>query len=248
MRHYEPFIRQLFDKLHNEMDATQVSVHGELAGKGIQKGIDYGEKCFYVFDIKVNGTFLNTSQVVGLCREFSLEHTPVLREEVTLRDALLMNETFKSKVKPSIEGDNFAEGFVIKPIEPAYFGDGRIAIKQKSKKFEEIGGNKVKVRQPVKPLCKIDIAIVNDVSFYITENRLRNVLSKEDRPSHKEFGKVAGKLLQDALEDFEKDRDLKVKDIAQEYTRVSKECMKIACALTRGENGQTWVQICEGEF
>ncbi len=35
----------------NAMDLVSVQIFGEFAGGGIQKGVDYGEKDFYVFDI-----------------------------------------------------------------------------------------------------------------------------------------------------------------------------------------------------
>ena len=100
------------------------------------------------------------------------------------------------------------------------------------------------LKTPPKPLAKIDEAIVRDVSLYIVENRLKNVLSKMERPTKKEFPKVAGLLLQDAIEDYEKDFGHSAKEIAQEYKRVHKQLMAACADLLK----PVWLDILEGEY
>ena len=227
-------------------EITNIIVYGELAGNGIQKEVQYGDKDFYVYDIKANGVYLTTEQVYHLCNLFSLKHAPVLEPAMTLRSALAYDEEFKSLVL-DVEGDNFAEGIVIKPIEPAYLPSGeRIAIKKKGERFSENAGTKFKEAKAVKELSLMDQIVCNNLCCYLNKNRLSNVLSKEEKITQKEFGRVMGLLMQDAIEDYIKDNHegYKLKDICEDHKLVSKKAMGIATLVVR----ENWLNILDGEF
>lgn len=59
-------------------DELVIQVYGEFAGRGVQKDVDYGEKDFYVFDIRVNGQFLPDNVVANYAVAVGLKMAPLL--------------------------------------------------------------------------------------------------------------------------------------------------------------------------
>jgi len=108
---------------------------------------------------------------------------------------------------------NIREGNVIKPCEVLYTKDGRrVILKDKNNKFHE------KLRK----IANTNVPESDDTSkelikSYITENRLRNVLSKHSRFDKNSFGKLMGLFMKDVIQDFREDHpgiltDLSKKD------------------------------------
>ena len=209
-------------------NCTSLVIYGELAGKGVLSGVDYGDKDFYVFDISVNGDFLDPLLTEDLCKQWGLISVPSMVDRISFRMALGLSPDFKSILK-EVGGENWAEGIVIKPIEPAFLPSGqRIIFKKKSDKFVEKGSKVIKV---IEPLCDTDVEFVQTIAEYITANRLSNVLSKYGEFTVKDTGKIARLLIEDAIADFDSDHLFKRWGGLREFKRVHKELMRLAVSV-----------------
>jgi Rnl2 family RNA ligase len=209
---------------HNIKDGASMQIFGEFAGGGIQKGVDYGEKDFYVFDILVKtkeGTnqFVDDYMMETICNTFGFKLAPLLGRgkfddliqlpnmlDVVVNDYNKLAEEdllqANRKVwKAIVAEDNIAEGYVLKPCYPKFFPNGsRVAIKCKNSKFSE----KAKSDKPIKAkavLTDVDKVTLSTLAAYATLNRVNNVISKIGQVSPKDFGKVLGLTIQDILEE-----------------------------------------------
>lgn len=120
--------------------------------------------------------------------------------------------------------DNMAEGYVIKPVNAHYYEPfSRSILKMKDEKFSEVS-KKVRKTQP-----KIDTSKYEDVKNYVTKSRLISVLSKLTDDDKKNNGKVISMLSNDCVNDFIKDKDLKLKNEEMKAVKklVSKPCAMI---------------------
>ncbi|QPB08846.1 RnlB-like RNA ligase [Klebsiella phage Metamorpho] len=205
----------------NTMDLVSVQIFGEFAGGGIQKGVDYGEKDFYVFDILANsggetrywddyvvesfatGLGLKLAPLLGRGSFADLSQLPnmldVVVNEYNKLAATNLEEANK-KVWPVIVAEsNIAEGYVLKPVYPKFFNNGtRVAIKCKNSKFSE----KAKSDKPIKPkveLTENDKRVLEIFSEYVTWNRVSNVLSHIGSVTAKDFGRVMGLTMKDII-------------------------------------------------
>ncbi|WP_431608264.1 RNA ligase, Rnl2 family [Enterobacter asburiae] len=206
-----------------------IQVYGEFAGRGVQKDVDYGEKDFYVFDIRVNGKFLPDNVVASYSVAVGLKMAPLLAYG-TFDEIRALPITFdsvvnlansgaipaKNGVEPEFknfmtlkdgEGENIAEGFVMKPVQPAFMPNGeRVAIKCKTTKFSEKKNKQANRFNAPSELSENDKAKLDVFTCFLTENRVKNVLSKIDSANltAKDFGRVMGLTVQDALEEIER--------------------------------------------
>lgn len=233
---YAPAIRKLWDVLNTAQQVSGIydaplviQVYGEFAGRGVQKDVDYGEKDFYVFDIRVNGNFLPDNVVATYAVAVGLKMAPLLaygtfdaiRELPITFDSVvnLANSgaiSARNGVEPDFkdfmtlkdgEGENIAEGFVMKPVQPAFMPNGeRVAIKCKTTKFSEKKNKQANRFNAPAELSENDKAKLDVFTCYLTENRVKNVLSKIDSANltAKDFGRIMGLTVQDALEEIER--------------------------------------------
>lgn len=226
---YELILKKYNDSIkavqHTIKEGSSMQVFGEFAGHGIQKGVNYGEKDFYVFDILVKtaeGTnqFVDDYMMETMCNTFGFKMAPLLGRgkfddliqlpnmlDVVVNDynELAANEGIpvanKHVWKAIVAEANIAEGYVLKPCYPKFFPNGsRVAIKCKNSKFSE----KAKSDKPIK--AKVELTDVDKVAFstlaaYATLNRVNNVISKIGQVGPKDFGKVMGLTVQDLLEE-----------------------------------------------
>ena len=210
-------------------DELVIQVYGEFAGPGVQKDVDYGEKDFYVFDIRMNDEFLPDNVVATYSVAVGLKMAPLLAYG-TFDEIRALPITFdsvvnlansgaipaKNGVEPEFknfmtlkdgEGENIAEGFVMKPVQPAFMPNGeRVAIKCKTTKFTEKKNKQANRFNAPSELSETDKVKLNEFTCYLTENRVKNVLSKIDSANltAKDFGRVMGLTVQDALEEIER--------------------------------------------
>lgn len=261
VKKYQYVAREVFEEIKKIFENVgQITIFGEYAGtltsgKKVQKEVEYGEQDFYVFDIMIfdkdtkEGVYVSYDVVQSFILG-KFKHAPVLYigdfEGVTK----LPND-FQSVVIPStkagpfalVEGtDNIAEGFVAKTCATQYTRFGRAIFKSKNSKFTEKG----KSDKPVKvkePLGESDLDMVHEIAEYLNDNRLKNVLSKIGIPTTKEFGKVAGLLSKDAIEDFTKDTEKSLRD-ADRPSDVAKAVNNLAGELVR----DNWMNILDGNF
>lgn len=206
-------------------------VFGEFAGGGIQKGVDYGDKDFYVFDILVNtegGTsYIDDYMMEGICNTLGFKMAPLLGrgkfDELSKlpNDLLSVVKEYNAcltepnslahvnrcvfKAVPAQENQTPAEGYVLKPCYPKFLPNGsRVAIKCKNSRFSE----KAKSDKPIKPkavLTEVDTEVLNKLAEFATLNRVGNVISKIGEVSTKDFGKVMGLTVKDIFEEAERE-------------------------------------------
>ena len=193
--------------LAEHLQAGTLQVFGEFAGTGIQKEVFYGQKDFWVFDILVDGTYLHPDRVFHLALLFGMRHAPILDHDVTFEEAMQVSAEFNSEVIPGRE-NNPAEGVVLKPSRVLYNHRGnRIIVKNKSAKFSEKKARVPKVHVPDTWTPEMTETF-GELETLVTENRVRNVVSKIGEVTAKDFGKIAGLTVQDILEEFGKDATL----------------------------------------
>lgn len=194
----------------------EITIYGELFGKGIQNRVNYGEgKYFRAFDIAVNGVFLPQSKfIVCMFKIFGVKYNNIIcsfpHEELfeSLEEALNFNIVFKSLLTPDgYEKDNFEEGVVIKPWNRIYTSpQGSVFyLKKKNPKFADKEGTTQKEKRPVNESLS---ALNKEFKSYINENRVLDVFSKYGTISQmSQIGEYIRYVIEDAKEDFLKDND-----------------------------------------
>jgi len=253
-------IKKIYDLLKDQnSEISYIIVYGELFGgsyphpdvekvkgaKQLQKGVYYHpDNLFYAFDIRVDGKFLPVDRCNRLFEQTGLFYAkPILRG--TMDQCLKHPNQFPSKISlwlglPPIE-DNIAEGIVIKPIEPKFLGIGeRVILKSKNEKFEE---RKTRKKRPKKLSKEVKLSekgqqLLEELETLVTENRLRNVLSKKGQmpyPVPKNyFGEIMKDYSLDIWTEFNKDYEQEYTNLEkQEQKKISKELNQIAAKLVK---------------
>jgi len=237
LKKYEDSARATFEWYYKNKNASLVIIYGELFGGSyphpdvsrdphgskVQKGVYYcPHNDLYVFDVYIKGAcphpeakyskYDNFSNVLRVLDEVTIFKTPKVLATGTFDELLNYKNDGLSQVYldfdlPPIE-DNIMEGYVLMPDEDLYFRSGeRVAFKNKNSKFAE------KSKEKKRPLRETDHklqAVLDAIEPYITENRLRNVLSHIGPVTNKDFGTVAKAFIKDIYEDFVKEDGDKV--------------------------------------
>jgi len=150
---------------------------------------------------------------------------------------------------PELPSKNIAEGIVLKLLKNKYVKSGRVIVKHKSESFKEVTGvYNTKPRQPspiILPQFPEELEnFWNNLTRYVTENRLRNVLSKVGAVQSKDMSKIVGLLAKDALEDFSSDfpkwKELK----KEEQKKVTSKLSPLVVNLVYSH----WKEIVKGNF
>ncbi|ADR32568.1 RnlB RNA ligase 2 [Escherichia phage vB_EcoM_VR7] len=242
--------------------AVSYQVFGEFAGGGIQKGVDYGTKDFYVFDIIVttesgDETYVDDYMMHSFCKSFGFKIAPLLGrgkfEDLIqlpndldsvvpdynfMVDNVGLTEANSHVWKAEAKGETFtAEGYVLKPCYPKWAPNGnRVAIKCKNSKFSE----KKKSDKPIKAkveLSEIDNNLLSILACYVTLNRVNNVISKIGKVTTKDFGKVMGLTVQDILEESARE------GITLEQTDNPSEVKKELIEMVKEVLRPVWVEL-----
>lgn len=229
---YEERIKALWEDVKKaHTTATQVQVYGEMFGGVyphpdvkvdkklpiIQKGVFYtpGHE-FYGFDIAIiadgKREYLPVDEANALFEKNQIFYAKTLFKG-TLAECLKYPNEFQSHISewlglPPI-ADNICEGVVIRPASPTYLRNGcRVLIKNKNARFAEkkrVKKHDAKLAHEVAYSDELK-SLIGEVSAFVTENRLNNVLSKTGPVNMtKEFGRMMGLLSKDALTDFMKE-------------------------------------------
>lgn len=220
-------------QLASRFPGQQVTVYGELFGglynhpdvakskqKHIQKEVSYVNRiAFLAFDLRVGnpGIFVDHDVFEQECTTANVPYIKTLARG-TFDELMQFDvETFQTTIPsyyglPAIE-HNYAEGVVLKPVIPRRFRtQSRVIIKKKRSTFDEIKSKKnnkpnQSVKQRVGSNATIDPVVeqwTQEVDTYVSENRLRNVLSKHSIGSEN-FKKIIGLFIQDCWLDFQKE-------------------------------------------
>jgi Rnl2 family RNA ligase len=265
---YDENVKQIRQhiKSHLNSDADVVAVYGEIYGGlydhpdverdksavRVQKEVQYRpDNSFIAFDIRVDGKLIDHDRVVYLCDKFGIPHVPVLGRG-SFDDLLKMDVKFLDPIGeilglPPIPG-NYAEGWVLKPVVPKFFGNGeRIILKGKNPKMSEKSKKIGKPKKPVIELSEKGSHLRDELISLINENRLRNVLShgEIEQVSQKDFGRLMGLFSKDAFDDFLKDNQEEWDTLEKkEQVAIKKEMNKTAGDVIR----PNFVNIIDGEF
>lgn len=208
-------------------------VYGELAGDGIQKEVEYGAKNFYAFELVIDGEAQSKAGAFSCFYHAGLPHPEIIYVG-DFENALAVKETFQSYLTPEdYDGENEAEGVVIEPVEPSFFANGkRVYLKKKTESFSE---RKAKNKAPAPVEVPENVQeLFTEVSAYLTENRVKNVISKLGEVGKADFGKVLKLTVEDAIEDFEKDTERHVgKELQASTGWLNKLLAKQATSVVR---------------
>ena len=260
-------IRQIFIKLQSDsiIPISYVKFCGEIYGgtyphpdvarvKGamkVQSGIWYRpDTGFYAFDIMANDNFIDDDTAQSLFREFGIFNAePLFRG--TFGECLEYTNEFNTTIPdrlglPRID-NNICEGVVLKPVDPRIFPCGsRVIFKNKNDKHsEKKNGNIPKEKMAEVKFSEKGQTLYEELFSLITENRLRNVISHVGKISDKEFGKLMGLFVKDAIEEFRKDFAEELDAIDKdEQKRMNKRVGQLAAELIR----QHFLDIIDGTF
>lgn len=229
-------------------DGEPVIVYGELAGKGVQKEVNYGEKDFYAFDIYLpkRDRYLDWDDVQAACKFAEVNTTNEIARG-KLDKLLGIDPLFRSTHTPKgIEGENWAEGFVVKQLQnEKLFSSGQRAIlKVKNERFKEKKNKAGRLPKPPAIYTEDQAQLHAELSLYLSENRLKNVLSKLETVTQKQFGMVSGLLLKDAKDEFERDERDEVSIPRDDWDVIRRSLSNLANEIVR----KNWLNILDGEF
>lgn len=191
--------------------ASKVIIYGELYGAGIQN-MEYQEnienvKQFRVFDVFVfEEDRAYTLSLEDLAFLFTNMTVPRLTEIKTLREWLNSELPEKSYLGGPIEG------LVYKPLngqelvfnEDSGSVENYLGVKHKTEQFAEVKKNKNAKKKA--ELQSNELAFLENVERYFTEQRLNNLLSKGDiELSLQNLSKIIPAFLEDVSTDYAKD-------------------------------------------
>ena len=134
-----PQIQDLLEKIHLKTKKS-VIIFGEIYGSGVQKmtyGLQNGKKDLRVFDISVDGVYINYKEMLEYCQKFDIPVVPGLY--IGKYSAKIVEDFTDGPVvicKPEEVVGKFKgrEGVVIKPIKERYSEEmqGRVILKSVS--------------------------------------------------------------------------------------------------------------------
>lgn len=184
----------------------------------VQKGVFYSNhnewKAFdiaYTLENDERTYFLSGEDFFTVCNTCDIDTVPLLKVANTLNEALEYpndNESvvFEAYNLPKLD-NNIMEGVVIRPWKrDLWMGQSRVVLKNKNEKFLEKSHEKrpnVQLEVPEKVKKTME-----EISTYITENRVNNVVSHLGEVTEKDIGKIIGLTNKDVLSDFTKESGL----------------------------------------
>lgn len=262
VKRYSENLKRLY-KLLKVPEGGTMTVYGEIAGdmstgRKVQKEVEYGALDFYAFDIKVNGVYINDLVLELKCHLAGIRTAPLIAVG-KFEDMYKIQNDFQSLVFQQeqgvdplkftlvYEGDNVSEGFVLKPTDTLYMGCGtRVAIKSKNEKFsEKKKAQKIRKAKNIDlSLSEADAKVYEVIQEYITEARLRNVISKHGEVTQKHFGILMNMMVTDIVEDYEKEHEVVLAEVSENPPFVMKTLRSEVSNLIR----VNFLQMINGMF
>jgi Rnl2 family RNA ligase len=223
-----------------------VTVVGELFGDIVNTDVFYSasitEPKFKVFDIFVDGKCINYETVITWCKEADIPYVSILAKgtftelytNLTTDVENFESEIYKeyNETLPEHITKNYAEGYILKPIEYRKFPKGdRVIVKVKHSKYNEcvatsiIGTtttahvNRKRYEDEDQDKYRRELLIkfpeLKDVCAeavqYVNTTRLQNVLSNLSEEEKQNNTIKVNKLVQDAWKDFTSDCQIEKK-------------------------------------
>ena len=126
-------------KLIEDLQANVIILFGEIYGSISPKQMKYGspkELKYVIFDIYVDGKYLDWDDFKSTCLECSLKFVPALYRGPFSAARAKQCANYPS----SIANDNFqiSEGIIIRPVKEGTYEQGRKILKLKSDAYEEL--------------------------------------------------------------------------------------------------------------
>lgn len=264
VKQYENSIKSLFDNLNKQYPDNpieEIVIFGEIYGGSynhpdvkkdpnairVQKGVQYHPKnLLYIYDIKIDGKFLDYYDFEEIAIDYGFYFAESLFAG-TLEECLKYPNDFQTTIPayfglPEIEG-NVCEGVVIKPRDTRFMGHTRVIIKNKNDKFKE----KEKSTKQKKEITLSENAqkLSEEILTCVTENRLRNVLSKLGQIKQEQFGFLMKEFTGDVLKDFYKDNGDEFDKIDKTEKKLVTKVMSSECANLIRTN---FLNIIDGLF
>ena len=240
--HYEGAIKAIYEECKKRYNCNSVIVFGELFGgsyphkdvekdntaQKVQKGVYYcpmNEVMF--FDIYMDDRYLPVKEFEEIMDFVKNEgYIELIYQHSILVDGIdnavkypndEPSQMYKVWGLPELE-DNIREGIVIKPYEQdAFIGQSRVIIKSKNDRFAEKSHEKVD--KPKVEVPEFVQKCMEEISQYINENRVNNVISHVGEVTEKDIGKIIGLTSKDVLEDYNKDYNT-LKEMEKEYQKM----------------------------
>lgn len=249
--------------LYTGMDVEVVRVYGEVFGGSyphpdvekdkkatrIQKGVYYSpHNEWRAFDIAYSirgedrNRFLPAELFFDFASRYGIPTVPLLCIADSLDMALRCPNDSKSVVfqyyaLPEIP-DNIMEGVVIKPWKhDLWLGQHRVILKNKNDKFKERSKDKrVNIQEEVPEVVK---QAMEEISEFITENRVNNVISHLGQVTINDIGKVIGLTAYDVLDEYKK--------VYKTFNLMEKKEEKMVTKFMQGQVAKLVKKVFTGE-
>jgi len=132
--------------LREDNYGKQVTIRAEICGPAISGNIyKLGVPTLFVFDILVDGTYLDAHQFVDTCTKYNLRMAPILSIGTTLREWLSGRtvESASSGQSTIVDFPQLKEGIVIKPMTEQFSSTlgGRLFLKMRDPIYLDKTGN-----------------------------------------------------------------------------------------------------------
>lgn len=178
---HEKFL-ELFDKEElikrfTELNVDKIVVYGEAYG-GKQQGMSatYGKELkFIVFDVKIEGLWLDVPKAEGICKTLGLEFISYNKIFTNLDDLDAVRDLDSVQAVRNGCGEKIREGVVLRPLIEVIMNNGkRVIAKHKRDEFME-----TKTPRKVRPDKFILMTKAREIADeWVTEMRLTHILGK----------------------------------------------------------------------
>jgi len=208
--------------------------------KRVQKGVEYHPDIkFYAFDIYIKSDlfsgFLDYDIATNLFEDAGLFHAEMIYRG-TFGECKSHPDKFLTLIPeyfqlPEIQG-NICEGIVLKPILPLTTeGGDRVILKSKNEKFIEKSKAPKRPRKMAPEISETARDTLYEIIPYITENRLRNVLSKHGEFTKKEFGVIIKNFKEDIFNEYENDNGMLIVEDKSDFNIIKREVQRLAVKI-----------------
>ena len=173
-----PDFEGIENKLLEQFKDVDITIYGEAYGGKQQKMSEtYGqEPAFIVFDVKIDGTWLNVPNAHDVATKLGLEFVPYVEcsTDLEVLDAE-RDKPSEVAIRRGCGNDKEREGVVLRPLVEMTRSNGkRIIVKHKGDKFRE-----TKTTRKVDPLKLGQLTDAKEIAEeWATEMRLSHILDK----------------------------------------------------------------------